>query len=431
MKTRTSRGASTVRSLAFVLPVGLAACGSSGGDGGAGGSAGADAQGGVGGTSAGSGGSSAASGSSSAGSGASGVSGAVATGGTSGSGTGGSGGAAAGVGGNVGGGGADGGAGVGAAGVTGGVGGSTGGGGGKSGSGGTSAGRGGGSGSGSGGTSGSGACPASATATPGETTKTIMVGGLSRTFIVHVPPGYTGRAPVPVVIDFHPLGGSGSQQRNATGWASVADAQGIIMVWPNGVGNSWNVGRCCANAQSQAVDDVAFTRAIITTLRNEACVDAKRIYASGCSNGGGMAYRLACDAADVIAAVAPVDFDCITGPTNNPSCASCSPSRPISEIQFRATNDSAVPYNGGNTPVVQGLAFPGALANFTTWGGLNMCTGSPQPLPGHSACQAYPMCGGDVDTALCTVQNGTHCGNYSSFGIVNIAWELFQQSTLP
>jgi len=41
------------------------------------------------------------------------------------------------------------------------------------------------------------------------------------------------------------------------------------------------------------------------------------------------------------------------------------------------------------------------------------------------------MCGGDVDTALCTVQNGTHCGNYSSFGIVNIAWELFQQSALP
>lgn len=277
----------------------------------------------------------------------------------------------------------------------------------------------------------SASCPASATAAPGETTESITVDGRMRTFIVHVPPDYTGDSPVPVVIDFHPLGGTGSQQRGLGNWGSLADREGFIVVWPDGVGNSWNVGRCCDPAQSDNVDDVAFTRAIIENLQGQACIDPKRVYATGCSNGGGMAYKVACDAADVIAAAAPVDFDCLTGPTNDPSCAGCSPSRPISEIQFRGTNDSAVPYEGGPTPVVPGLAFPGAEANLETWGELNMCTGDPQALPDHSACSAYPMCGGNVDTVLCTVQNGTHCGNYQSFGIIDIAWEMFQNEALP
>ena len=69
-----------------------------------------------------------------------------------------------------------------------------------------------------------------------------------------------------------------------------------------------------------------------------------------------MAYRLACDAADVIAAVAPVDFDCITGPTNDPSCGACMPARPISVRQFRGLLDFLVPYEGGETSVVAGAA---------------------------------------------------------------------------
>ena len=293
------------------------------------------------------------------------------------------------------------------------------------------AGRGGAGGSmaGGGGSGVAGQCPATATATPGEKSESVTVGGMTRTFLRHIPTGYTGKTPVPVVIDYHPLGGTGSSWKASTNWSSVADSQGFIMVWPDGVGNAWNVGRCCGTAQSQNVDDVAFTRAIVTTLQKEACIDPKRVYATGCSNGGGMAFKIACDAADVIAAVAPVDFDCVTGAMANPSCGSCAPARPISEIQFRGTSDTAVPFNGGSGP--RGTMFPGAQANFTEWGAINMCTGSPQALSDHASCQAYPTCGAGVETALCTVQNGTHCGNYQSFGIVNIAWQMFTTKALP
>jgi polyhydroxybutyrate depolymerase len=272
-------------------------------------------------------------------------------------------------------------------------------------------------------------CPDSATVKPGETTKTAMVGGTQRSFLVHIPTGYDGKTPMPVVIDFHPLGGTGSSQKGLSGWGALGDEKGFIVVWPDGVGGSWNVGRCCSTAQEQNVDDVAFTRAIIASLEADACIDSKRIYASGCSNGGGMAFKVACDAADVIAAVAPVDFDCVTNSGAEPSCGMCTPARPISEIQFRGTSDTAVPYDGGSGP--RGTVFPGAAENFSEWGEINACTGEPAAVPEHTGCQAYGTCGAGVSTTLCTVQNGTHCGNYGSFHIIDIAWDAFQKAALP
>jgi len=123
-----------------------------------------------------------------------------------------------------------------------------------------------------------------------------------------------------------------------------------------------------------------------------------------------MSFRLACEAPDIIAAVAPVDFDCVAGGFG---CANCDPGRPITEIQFRGTDDQMVDY---------GTETSGARANFAKWGEINQCTGSPEPQPEESSCQRYPSCADGVETILCTVQGGTHCGNYSSFGIADLAW---------
>jgi polyhydroxybutyrate depolymerase len=274
-------------------------------------------------------------------------------------------------------------------------------------------------------------CPSTATAAAGTTTKMVMAGGMNRSYVLYVPPNYTGRTPVPVVFDFHGLGGSGMSQMNTSNWRGVADARGFIMVYPNGVGNSWNMGRCCNPAMQQRVDDVGFVRAMINQLKTDACIDPKRVYSTGCSNGGGMSYKLACDAADVIAAIAPVDCDCVTGSTVNPSCAMCSPSRPVTEITFRGTADTIVPYAGGETPVVPGLFFPGAQMNFRDRGQINMCTGSPQAVPNRPACETYPTCGEGAETILCVIQNGSHCGSYRSFDIANVAWETLQKHALP
>src|SRR4051794_35665620 len=132
------------------------------------------------------------------------------------------------------------------------------------------------------------------------------------------------------------------------------------------------------------------------------------------------------------AGIAPVDFDCVTSATaNDRTCgAAYAPTRPITEVQFRATGDTAVPYEGGLRPAGT-TTFPGALQTFMSFGSINMCAGTPHALAGPPACQAYPICGGDVDTVLCIVEGGSHCGNYQSFRITAIAWEILQTKSLP
>jgi polyhydroxybutyrate depolymerase len=262
------------------------------------------------------------------------------------------------------------------------------------------------------------ACPASVTIKAGDNPKTLTVGSVQRTYLVHAPPGYTGKAAVPVVFDFHGLSGNGAQQKSLSRWDKLGDTEGFIVVYPDGIDNAWNAGLCCT--EDKTIDDVAFVKAVIVALRADACIDPRRVYASGCSNGGGMSYKLACEAADVITGVAPVDFDCVDGS----ACSMCKPSRPITQLQFRGTNDSLVDYDGAG-------AFIGAQQNFALWGGLNSCTGEAAALASNAACEAYPMCGGGVETILCTVPNGTHCGSYASFMIPQVAWNILKNETLP
>ena len=273
------------RSAFLVLPLGIAAlyctaCGSSGGSG--------EGTGGSSGSAAGTNGAAGATGSG----GASGTGGATGSGGASGNagatGTGGKGtGGATGSGGASGNAGATGTGGKGTGGMT-----------------------------GSGG-SGAGSCPTTVM-TAGDNNETITSGGESRTFIVHIPTGYTGSSPVAGHSRFPSARRHRQLAGGLVGLEGEVRQRGLHRRLPRLVqtkagDNSWNAGYCCDNAEKNQVNDVQFARDIIKWLEANTCVDPKRIYASGGSNGGGMTYRLACEAADVIAAVAPVDFRCVTG----------------------------------------------------------------------------------------------------------------------
>ena len=121
-------------------------------------------------------------------------------------------------------------------------------------------------------------------------------------FYVLLPPGYsTAGERYPLVIDLHGYSRTGTSQKSGSGWAKVADRENFLVAYPDGVGSSWNVGGCCGTAGNANVDDVGFIKALVKKLTAEACVDPERVFASGVSNGAGMAGRLSCDAADVIA----------------------------------------------------------------------------------------------------------------------------------
>ena len=326
-------------------------------------------------------------------------------------GTGGVGGSAAGAGGDAGGGnggdGATGGTG------TGGRGGSNGGRGGSTGGrGGSNGGRGGAT--GAAGTGGASTC-AGATLTAGNSNRTISIGGVSRTYILHVPSSYTGTKPVPLVIDFHALGGTGSQEQSLSGYQKIADQEGFLILFPDGIDNAWNIGPCCTN--SRTVDDLGFAKGMVATIVGQACIDTKRVYATGFSMGGGMSHYLACNAADVFAAVAPSSFDLLV-PDEEP----CAPSRPISVLTYRGTADTTVPYAGGKGPSGK-ITFLGAQGSFQRWVGIDGCTA---PTTADGDCTYYKTCTAGVEVGLCVKQGGGHAP-----GDANVGWSFLSRFSLP
>ncbi|WP_437786834.1 alpha/beta hydrolase family esterase [Sorangium sp. So ce1097] len=281
----------------------------------------------------------------------------------------------------------------------------------------------GGGGTGGGGTGGGGAitCPSPALRA-GDTNKTVMVGSTSRSYVLHVPAAYDGSKPVPLILDFHGLGGSGPSQRSGSPYPAQTDAEGVIMAFPSGLsgpsGPAWNVGPCCVAGN----DDVAFARALVAQVQETACIDPKRIYAVGFSMGGGMSHYLACHAADLFAAVAPAAFDLL-----QENVGGCNPSRPIPVITFRGTSDPIVPYAGGYSSVVPGMAitFLGAKKGFEAWADINGCTGSPSAENGDG-CSTYSTCQAGVDVTLCTKQGGGH-----DAGNARVGWPALKRHTLP
>jgi polyhydroxybutyrate depolymerase len=394
--------------------------------------------------------------------GAGGGSGAGASnGGAGGNGRGGTGGGNAGAGGSNAGAGGNGSAGIAGTMGTAGTGG-RGGGAGRGGSGGGAAGASGGAGAGgtgAGGSTGAGGGGTCSTTTlkVGDNNASVTSGGESRTFIVHIPTGYTGSSPVPAIIDFHPLGGSGSSQEGSSGWKAKCDSVGCIVVFPDSSkskasDNSWNAGYCCTNAEKNQVNDVQFARDIIKYLQANTCVDSKRIYASGGSNGGGMTYRMACEAADVIAAVAPVDFRCVTGKdplatavsaTNQTACM-CNLPRPIAVVAWDEKADtSIVPYGGGQTPSLAtdcppngscvGIGFASAQVNAQIWASFDGCTGSAAADPNNSLCQTWSSCQSGTTVSLCSTTSGGHLAVYgnASAKFTDTAWSVLKTQSLP
>ncbi|HVR64989.1 MAG TPA: prolyl oligopeptidase family serine peptidase, partial [Polyangia bacterium] len=276
-----------------------------------------------------------------------------------------------------------------------------------------------------------GACTAG-TLKPGTSTQTIAFGGGMRSYIIHVPPKYDGKTRAPLILDMHGQGQSPQGQMGTSGWLAKADAVGIVLVWPQGTDLSWNCGppgcpilMCCCNpAQSNKVDDVGFIRAVVAKVAQDGCIDAKRVYATGLSNGGCMSHWLGCDAADLFAAIAPV------------SCANmidCKPSRPIPVLEYRGKQDDIVPYNGGMIAVGK-HNWSSAEADFKKWSDLDMCTDAAMPLPMRAICQVHGQCGAGAEVILCS-PNAGHIlyGGAAQQGaaVTDLAWEFFQRHPLP
>jgi polyhydroxybutyrate depolymerase len=251
---------------------------------------------------------------------------------------------------------------------------------------------------------------------PGDGKRTVTVGTTSRSYYLHVPTKYDGSKPVPLVVDYHGLGGSGTNEAGSNPYKATIDAEGVISAYPDGLngtnGTGWNIGPCCNTS-----DDVGFAKALVQDVAKLACIDTKRVYAVGFSLGGGMVHRLGCEAADTFAAIAPAASDLVKETVDK-----CKPARPLTVISFRGTADTSVPYAGGLIVSFTGL---GAKETFATWAELDKCTGTPS-AEDSNGCSTYSTCADGVQVTLCSKKNGGH-----EPGNASISWPILKKYALP
>jgi polyhydroxybutyrate depolymerase len=245
---------------------------------------------------------------------------------------------------------------------------------------------------------------------------TLISGGTERTFIRHVPPSYAASTPMPLVVDLHGYSEGAAIHTKLTALGPFGDTHGFITVAPQGSGAvaRWDV--------SLGGADVAFIGDLLDHEEQQLCIDTRRVFATGMSNGAFMASAVACRYADRVAAIAPVaglsDID------------GCAPVRPVPVIAFHGTADQYVAYDGGYGSAVAGLPAPdgsgrtigdlGALngagppaipANLARWASLDGCSAGDAPSQARVTDDVTRLayaCAPGVDVELYRVEGGGH-----------------------
>ena len=239
------------------------------------------------------------------------------------------------------------------------------------------------------------------TLSPGQYFDQAFNGGEDqRRYDLHVPKLHDGITPLPLVLDLHELMDDEDDQRNLSDMTTAAEQEGFVALHPRGSSNSWNAGNCCGNAQDDNVDDVTFIRDLVEALGMELCIDERQVFATGFGNGASMVYRLACEASDVIAAVAPV------GGSMAVQAASCTPPREVPVMHFHGTNDFFAPYNGGGP-----FGATSVSETMEAWQEIDGCVGESIVTfdVDDTVCERWSNCAGGSEVALCTIEEMGHC----------------------
>ena len=253
---------------------------------------------------------------------------------------------------------------------------------------------------------------------PGNHFLTLKLGTLNRRYLVHIPPGYTGKKPMPVVIMFHGGGGRAETALWDTGWGAKADKEGFLAVFPEGTppdptlpGNfndnpqTWNDGsrRPTVGAAQRGVEDVKFTSGMLDDLKRRFNVDARRIYATGFSNGASMSFRLARELSSEFAAMAPVaGVDWLSEKK---------PTRPVPLLYITGTADPLNPIEGGEIHI-GAKSFgqkPPSKEMIDKWVELHKCLKKPRVRSDENGVKtvAYDQDGADV-VVFCTIDGHGH-----------------------
>ena len=226
----------------------------------------------------------------------------------------------------------------------------------------------------------------------------ISAGGIARTYRIYHPAA--APAHPALVMMLHGGFGDGANAERADGWDAVAERQGFVVAYPDGIGRAWNAGTCCGTPHQRNIDDVAFLTAVVRDAEARDGVDPQRVFVTGMSNGAIMAYRMACEAPISIAAIGPVAGDLLVPCT--------SPRGPVSVLAIHGTADQNVPLKGGyGTRGFTHTDHTSVADSLARWRAIDRC-GSPQVTRRAPVTTETTACAGGAAVDLITIEGAGH-----------------------
>lgn len=232
------------------------------------------------------------------------------------------------------------------------------------------------------------------------TLHTITIEGMQpRTYYLHIPASYQPSQSVPLLLAFHSRSTDGKEILRTSQFVAWAAEMNFIVAAVNGAvydgASSWNAGDCCINATTYQENDLLLTSTVIEFVKSQYAVDQTRVWAAGHSNGGMMAYRLACDLSDKITAIAVV-----TGALVDPTC---NPTKPVSVIHLHGNLDPTVPFYGGGK-----LETPNIYSSLLEFTKANQCNASPNEYLSPAKERYQWICNNGFESVLSNYQEEFH-----------------------
>lgn len=275
--------------------------------------------------------------------------------------------------------------------------------------------------------------PVNPTANPDFFNGTLTYEGMEREYLAYLPEKYIEETNLPLLIFLHSYGWNAEKALMQTRFDQLADEHGIVVVYPNAIPN-WNSGIAeNPDYPTPDTDDVGFILALINEMHTLYQIDLEQVYAAGFSNGGFMAYRLACETSGKIAAIASVG-----GAMSNRVYENCNPGKSLSVLTIHGTDDHYVPYNGMQS-------WKSAYEVFEYWTAVNACQSTEietladiDPEDASTVEKvSHTDCTEGNTVTLMKVKNGGHTWpgeDNSSYGQVNMdidaseeIWQFFSE----
>ena len=262
---------------------------------------------------------------------------------------------------------------------------------------------------------GCGSTPHAASSPSAKPGSTVLVKLGDRPFQLHLPTSYRPTAKLPLVVLLHGYTSDAATADRYFGLTAEADRRGFLLALPEGTKDGrneqfWNATEACCDFNHVDVDDSGYLHRLIETVKSSYPLDPAQVYFIGHSNGGFMAYRMACDHADEITAVVSLAGMA----TNDP--AECAPSRPVTVLHIHGTGDETIFYDGSTTGIQR---YPSARATVDLWRRLDGCaeqptTSAPMDLEARlmgaeTVVTTYQTgCRDGTRVALWAITNGVH-----------------------